>query len=710
MLDSTCRVRIDVGLSAPNLFVVGLRGVDKVSGLFRFDVDVVADRADVAAADEVDLGELVGKPCHITFESGFLEDLVGDAQKVHGCVTRVEQGDREERFTSYRITVMPRVTRLAHRSACRIFQETDAQAIAKIILGEHGFSGSDFDFRFSESLIARPYCVQYRETDWDFLCRILGDEGVFSFFKHDGQKEVLVFGNEHAVHPNLQGEAKLPYRRRESASPTEECVTAFIPVEALVSGAVSLREWNFEQPDLDGDGHFEVKKESESGSPTALEVYEYPGQYTAASPDGGTRARLRLEQLQTGKRNARGESTSPRMAAGHVFELDGHYRADLNDKYLLLEVYHRVSSGAGDAGHDGTIHAYRAEFVAQLRDTPFRPSLRVAKPRIQGVQTALVVGPKGEEVHTDDRGRVLLKFHWDRAPDREAPTAWVRVAQFWGSNEYGAFFLPRIKQEVVVAFEDGDPDRPLVVGTIFFGPPPIALPANKTQSTIKSRSTPHGSGANEIRFEDKKDSEELYLHAEKDLSVEVENDATHSIGNDESRSVEHDRKTDIGHDESIEVGGNYQGSIGGNSSHTIGGTQDLSVSKASSVRLGDTSSLEVAKGTTVKVGGALQADVSKTMELKVADATTVTITKALKLKAKTIAIEAEDELTIKVGDVSISLKKNGDFSVKAGKVTVAASKDAKLTSDKSIVLKAGKDFKAEASANVVLKGSKIAGN
>ena len=478
-IDSACRVRIDVGLSAPALYVASLRGVDRMSDLFRYEIDVMADGGAGTDSDTLDLEALVGKPCHITFQSAFLDDLLGDVHSIHGFVTRIVQGDHEERFTNYRITVMPRVSKLTHRSACRIFQELDAKSIAETILKEHGFSsGTDFDFRLSEAPIPRPYCVQYRETDWDFLTRIMQEDGIFSFFVHDGEKEMIVYGSEYPVHPNLPGAAKVPFRARADAMTGIEAVNAISVGESLVSGAVKLREWNFEEPDLTGSSPLESEKDSTSGSPVALEIYDYPGQFSIAAPDGKTRANVRMEQVQGGKRVANGEANSPRFAAGHIFELSGHYRSDLDAKYVLVEVYHRIAA-AGDAGHEDTVFGYHCEFVAQPREVQFRALPRGPKPRIPGVQTALVVGPKGEEIHTDDRGRVLLKFHWDRAPDREKPTAWVRVAQLWGSTDWGAFFLPRIDQEVIVAFEDGDPDRPLVVGTVSVSYTHLTLPTNR---------------------------------------------------------------------------------------------------------------------------------------------------------------------------------------------------------------------------------------
>lgn len=707
LTDSTCHVHFDVGL--PDLSVAAVRGVDRISELFRFEIDVVIGNPD--EADSLDLEGLIGKPCHLKFTSEFLEAQLGDDHIFHGFVTRIQQGDHDEHFTNFRITMMPRVAKLTHRSSCRIFQEADAQAIVEKILGEHGFAkGTDFDFRLSEALIERPYCVQYRETDWDFVTRILQEDGVFCFFIHDATKETLVFGSENPVHPNLVGGAAIPFHRREAGAALQETISAITVGESLLTGAVRLREWNFQQPDLTGDAHFEVDVTS-AKSPAALEVYDYPGQYAVASPDGKGRAKIRLEQLQTGKRVAHGESTSPRMTAGHVFEMTGHYRDDFNVKYVVLEVHHRVSTAIGDIGLENAAQSYSSEFVAQPREVPFRPAPRGPKPRIPSVQTALVVGPAGEEIHTDERGRVLLKFHWDRAPDREAPTAWVRVAQIWGSSEWGAFFLPRIEQEVVVAFEDGDPDRPLVVGTVYYHTPPLALPANKTQSTIKSRSTPKGDGYNELRFEDKKDAEEIHIHAQKDLDMVILNNTTHNTGNDESWTIGHDRTTDVGNDDKLTVGKDQTIEIKGNFKETISGTSTVEVTKASAVTLDATSSLEITKASTVKIGGTSSVEITNNSELKVSAAAKATIAKALAVKAKTIAIEAEDELTITVGKVSVVLKKNGDVTLTAGgKITVEAEKDLAIESKKSITLKGGKDIKAEASSNVVLKGSKIAGN
>ncbi len=698
-------VRIDVGVE--DLYVAGLRGVDRISELFRYEIDVVGDlNVSGTQSATFDLEGLVGTPCHLTFDDGSAQT------HVHGFVSRVQRGDKDSRFVKYRITMVPRISKLTHKAACRIFLEADARKIATEILGEHGFSkGTDFDFRLSEDPVARPYCVQYRETDWDFINRILLEDGIFGFFVHDDSKEMLVFGAERDVHPAISGDPTLPFRDRTKATSEAEYISAFNLSEALTSGAVTLREWNFEQPDLTGDKHFEVEKKVTKGkSPTALEIYDYPGQYPAATPGGAARAKIRLEQLQAGKRVAQAESNSHRMMAGHSFSLSEHY--EFNGKYVLLEVYHRVSSDPSDIGHHDTAHNYRSELVVQPADVPVRPAPRGPKPRIPGVQTALVVGPKGEEIHTDERGRVLLKFHWDRDPDREAPTAWVRVAQMWGSGPYGAYFIPRMDQEVVVAYEDGDPDRPLVVGTVYHEAIPIALPANKTQSVIKTQSTPKGAGKNnELRFEDKKDEEQIYVHAQKDVVVVTENDVTSLTKHDEEWTIGNDRVTDVARDDTVTIGRHQKIQIDGNLTLDVAGTSAVAVTKASTVTLSDTSSVDITKASTVKVGGTSSVEVTKAFDLKVSDAGSATFVKALKVKAKAIAIEAEDELSIKVGKATLVMKKNGDITLTGGgKIVVEATGDMNVESKKSLSLKGGKDVKAEASSNLVLKGSKVAGN
>ena len=414
------------------------------------------------------------------------------------------------------------------------------------------------------------------------------------------------------------------------------------------------------------------------------------------------------------------------LAVGSLFQLTDHPRDDQNEvDCLVVSTRIHLQAAAGESGDQATAPSVHCSFTAMPAAAPFRAARLTPKPFVQGPQTAIVVGPSGEEIHTDEHGRVKVHFHWDRLGKKdENSSCWVRVATPWAGAARGWVSVPRMGDEVVVDFLEGDPDCPLITGSVYNGAqkPPWALPANKTQSGILTRSSMKGAAnanANTLRFEDKKGSEQLFLHAEKNQDIEVENDETHWVGHDRSKTIDHDETVHVKHDrtetvdnnETITIGVNRTESVGKNESISIGvnrtedvgSNESISIGKNRSESVGENESIDIGKdraetvgqNETVSIGKNREHTIGKDDKLEVADNRTTQIGKDDKIQiGKKLYIEAGDEITIVTGDASISMKKDGTIQIKGKDITIIGS---------------GK-IGIKASSDMTLKGSKIAEN
>ena len=397
------------------------------------------------------------------------------------------------------------------------------------------------------------------------------------------------------------------------------------------------------------------------------------------------------------------------FVAGHRFTLQQHFRSAMNGKlYMVTSVAHQLTQPSSlRTGEAVEATTYANDFTCVPVDVAFRPPRTTEKPQITGPQTAIVVGPQGEEIYVDKYGRVKVQFHWDRKGRKdENSSCWIRVSRAWASKMWGQVAHPRIGDEVIVEFLEGDPDQPIVTGCVYNAQtmPPYALPDNKTQSGIVSRSSPGGSASNfnEIRFEDKKGSEELFIQAEKDQNTNIKNDQsvtighdqTVDVGNDQSIHVAKDRtlsvdendSTTVGKDRTIEVSGSHTETVSGDMSLSVSKSRTMSVTKDLTESVDGSMSLTVAKDRTSSFQQNLTVEVGKDHKLTVSGGQIVKATKDASLSAKKIQLTADDEITLKTGSASITMKKNGDITIEGKKITIKGSGD------------------------LVLKGSKIAQN
>jgi type VI secretion system secreted protein VgrG len=517
--ESTDRIRLPI-LGAtlttplgPGLDLMAFHAEEFMSGLFHCSLEMLS------SDDSVDLGSMVGESVTVAFD---LPD--GSQRYFNGIVSRFMQGGQtifdsrsEPLQCSYFAELRPWLWLLGKGSDCRIFQNMTVPAIVSEVFSALG--QSDFLDSTTRTYPQREYCVQYNETHLDFVCRLLEEEGIFYYFTHSDGAHTLVLADAPSEIQACSGAAELTYEESAEVDDVNIVYRASV-VESVVAGKHVHDDFNFETPSTD----LEVETPGTHGTQQDRRaIFEYPGGFSNTG-DGTTIGRFRIEQLETRQKVLKGQSLTPALYPGGKFSLSNHFRTDLNAEYAIIRISHLASSGN-----------YSNSFDAIPADVPFRPARTASKPRIPGAQTAIVVGPSGEEIHTDQYARVKVQFHWDRVGAfDDKSSCWVRVAQGWAGKGWGQIFIPRIGQEVVVAFEEGDPDRPLITGSVYNAEQvvPYTMPDDQTKSGLMTRSTLEGetTNFNELRFEDKKGEEQIYIHAEKDFERVVENNDTLKVG------------------------------------------------------------------------------------------------------------------------------------------------------------------------------------
>jgi len=606
-------------LGADMLLLEAFEGEELISGLFDFRLDMESEHGDL------DFSQVVGQSVTIAGT-----DKDGNSRYFNGIVARMVQSG-----LTYHFDMRPKLWELTLTSDNRIFQTKSVPDIVKQVLQEQGVT--DVKDSLTGTYNPRDYCVQYRETGFDFISRLMEEEGIFYFFQHEDGKHTMVLADDASAFEPCPNLASVPFKP-ESAKAWEEqdLVLALNLEQSVVTGKYQADDFNFETPTTQ-------LLSTTSGSGT-LQIYEYPGVYQTKD-EGDDYGKKRLDAMELPTRLVSGESVCRAFATGYKFSLTGHPRADVNDTYVLRRITH-----AGGRRH------YRNSFVAFPSSATFRPPRLTPKPRIAGTQTALVVGKSGEEIWTDQYGRIKVQFHWDQlGQSDENSSCWIRVAQSWAGKNWGAIFLPRIGQEVVVSFLEGDPDRPLITGSVYNGqqPVPYTLPDEQTKSTVKSSSSKGGSGFNEIRLEDKADSEELYIHAQKDMKIDVLNDQTTTITN--NRSVTISEK-----DDSLTVSkGNRSVTVSqGNETLTVSqGDRTIAVSQGKETHsVQSTREVTVTGNETHTNKADFTQNVSGNYTLKVTGSLTIQATGDLTLKTDgSLTVQSGTSLTVKSGtDLSAS--------------------------------------------------------
>ncbi|MCP3944860.1 MAG: type VI secretion system tip protein VgrG [Desulfobacteraceae bacterium] len=466
------------------------------------------------------------------------------------------------------LTIVPDLWLLNLRSNIRIFQNKKSIDIIKKVLKDAGINPTQYKVQTTKAYEPREYCVQYRETDYNFICRLMEEEGIYFYFEHSENNHLIIFTDSKSSHKAIKGDSNINFITRGSLTNKQtEYVTSIKKSCKIQTGKVSIKDYNFQKPS------YKLSAENTGDKFTNHEKYDYPGYFYNDSV-GKIKSTANIENQNAYSNNFNGTSLVPRFIPGSTFSVINHESDDFNIKHLLLSTSHNGSQPQvleSISGNQGT--SYGCSFQSIPAQVQYRPDKLHQKPSVEGVQTAMVTGPAGEEIYTDEYGRIKVQFHWDREGKKDEKTScWMRVSQKWAGPGWGSVFIPRIGQEVIVDFIDGDPDRPIVTGAIYNGDnkPPYPLPDEKTKSTIRTESSPGGEGYNEIRFEDKKGEEELYIQAEKDRTELIKNNSTTTVKNDSFLTVEKNRTTIIkGEKESLSIeNGTREISVKGIETHT----------------------------------------------------------------------------------------------------------------------------------------------
>jgi len=663
------------------LLLAQLNAHEAISSPFFYDLELMSER------DDIDFAAVIGKPMavHLTLANG-------NERYFNGIVSRFSQGPAADRFTSYHAEVVPWIWLLRRRAGCRIYQHKTVPDIIKALLAETGFG--DVEFQLSGDFPEREYCVQYRETDLNFISRLAEEEGIAYFFKHTDKQHTLVFFNSPSAAAPCPGQASAHYASQVDEVAPGGSLSDFRVEHELATGKYALTDYNFEDPSMSLLAT--TTSSTTLGGNDKFEVYDHPGEYLQLS-EGERRVKLRMQAEEAAAIRIHGQSDCAAFVPGYRFDLQGHYRGDYNTSYLITEVTHQVMQDVGDAG---TGSSYTNTLACLPHSVPMRPLQRTPRPLITGVQTATVVGASGKEIDVDAHGRVVVQFHWDREGGRnENSSCRIRVSQNWAGKNWGMISNPRIGQEVIVEFIEGDPDRPIVTGRVYNGEQtvPYDLPANATQTGIKTRSSLEGAAANfnEIRFEDKKGEEQLFIHAEKNQDIEVENDETQSIGHNRTESVGNDEKITItanrtesvGKDESITIEKNRTESVGENEIVSIGKDQTIDVTANRRLSVGKDERTSISEKRIEEVGTDEEVTISKNRTHSVGEKDSLSV-------GKDLVIDAGDSISLTTGDASITLKKDGTILI--------SGKDIKLDGSGKIDVKASSD--------VTIKGSTVKQN
>ncbi|HUE22742.1 MAG TPA: type VI secretion system tip protein TssI/VgrG [Bryobacteraceae bacterium] len=608
--------RVKTSLGDDALLLDSFSGVERVSEPFRFVLRLLSPDPNV------DMQSLLTQPVVLSLQ---LDD---DSERhIHGNISRMKLLHYgSDGMAAYEAEVVPWFWFLSLFSDCRIFQNQSVPDIVEKVFKDRGFS--DFKSSLKGTYNPREYCVQYRESDFNFVSRLLEEEGIFYFFEQSEEKHTLVLGDDATAFAACPDQATARFMPSEGGRMDDDTVATLEAEFRIRTGTASLTDYDFTQPNT---SLFSTLAGQQQG-----EAYDYPGKYSTKD-DGDHYARIRLEELEVGISTVRGESNCMGFQSGYKFTLSDHYRDSANTDYTLLMLEHHARNSSYRAGQVDPFD-YRNRFEAIPNSVPFRPPRRARKPVIEGTQTAMVVGKSGEEIWTDQYGRVVVQFFWDRiGTSDENSSCWIRVAQGWAGKQWGFIAIPRIGQEVIVSFLEGDPDRPIITGSVYNAVqmPPYTLPDNQTQSTWKSMSSKGGGGFNELRFEDNKGSEQIFIHGEKDMDMRIKNDRREWIGEDRHLVVTRDKLEKTGRDSHLDLTRDHIEKIGRDHHLAIGGKEAISITGSHSL--------------------AVTGDVIEQFSGNHSSQ----VTQNLYLKAMQVVIEASVGLTIKAGSNFITIDPSG---------------------------------------------------
>ncbi|MGA4321362.1 type VI secretion system Vgr family protein [Ectopseudomonas hydrolytica] len=732
---STRAVQVNGPLGPNVLLLQGMDGSEELGRPFQYHLELTSEDGSVK------FDQLLGKPMGLS-----LELPNGGDRYFHGIVCACRQTVGIGQFAGYQVTLRPWLWLLSRTSDCRIFQNKTVPDIIKQVFRDLGFS--DFEDSLSRSYREWEYCVQYRETSFDFVSRLMEQEGIYYYFRHEKARHVLVLADAYGAHSTVDGYASVPFYPPELQMRERDHFYDWQLAREVQPGSLALTDYDFQRPSASLDVRSSV---SRSHGNAEYPLFDYPGEYVQ-SKDGEHYARTRIEAIHTQFERVQLRGRARGLGSGHLFKLSGYERADQNREYLVVGARYRIRQEAYETGFGDNLEQFTSELDCMDASQAFRPLPLTPMPIVRGPQTAMVVGPSGEEIWTDQYGRVKVHFYWDRHDQSdENSSCWMRVSQAWAGKNWGAIQIPRIGQEVIVSFLEGDPDRPIITGRVYNAEQtvPYDLPANATQSGVKSRSSKEGTPANfnEIRMEDKKGEEQLFIHAEKNQDIEVENDETHWVGHDRTKTIDNDetvhvkhdrtetvdnnetitigvdrtekvgnnetitigvdrtekvgsnekisignnRTEDVGSDESITIGANRTEKVGSNEKISIGNNRTEDVGSDESITIGSNRTEKVGKNEDISIGSNQSTSIGKNESRSVGQSRDSSIGKDDSLSVgKNFSLNAGDSITLTTGSASITMKKDGTITIRGKNITIDGSGAINVKASKNVVVKGQK--------------------
>jgi type VI secretion system secreted protein VgrG len=669
------------------LLPASLSGSEQLGHLFSYQLKMWSE------VDDIDLRSLLGSSITVTYEE---EDY---KRKFNGIVADVSQGGvgsfQGKRYSEYMATLVPKPWLLLHKVDCRIYLNQSVPEIVKTVLGEIGYS--DVKQSLSGNYPKREYCVQYREDYFNFISRLMEQEGIYYFFQHSDGVHTMVLADSLGAHSATPGFATLPYLP-ETAADTgqhETAITEFSAARSVQTVKYSLTDYDPLKPRTKLLGSSTIDNADENHSVSGLESFDYPGAHVTSAV-GEHYAQVRIEAINAAQSEVSGTTSASGLLTGALFTLEGFPRSSLNKEYLVVGSTVQIENPEHGSDATGPREEVCCSFTAIRSQQPFRTMPTAEKPVIVGVQTAIVTGSKtDEDIAVDKYGRIQVNFHWNMPDKKNAHcSCFARVASSWAGKNWGAVNIPRVGQEVVVSFIEGDPDRPLIVGSVYNADnmPPYSLPGNKTQSGVKSRSLLGGDADfNELRFEDKKGEEDFFIHAQKDMHEEVENDHTVTIDHDEIITIKNDQTAEIKHDRT----------------HTIDNDDKLTVKNDQTVTIQNNRTHKVDQEEKLTVGANSTHDITQKFKL---DAGTEI---QLVCGMSSITMKASGEIEIKGSTIKINgmqkIEAVGMMGVKVEgmKVELEAMTTAKMVGALSAAVESGVSTKVLGGAQVGITGAII---
>ena len=655
------------------LLINELNGSEHLSSLYSYEYELIAP----ADKDPVNHDNIVGKQVTVSMD---LKD--GKFRYITGVVKRFAEIGLDNNYRYYRLEAVPWLWMLTLRSDCRIFQFKSVIDVIKEVFDawKGKFAGVvDYKDATTGQHEKWDYITQYRETDFNFVSRLMEHEGIFYFFEHTDSGHKLVFADEKAAHQPLANAPKISFSQLGGTGEwTDDVITSLRFDQSMRPGKYTLRDYHFQLP----SSNLEKKEPSKASTANDfLELYDFPGEYahiynkppseqgeasSKADPQGEQVSKWRMQEQDSSFTGVHGESTSPNLLPGFRFELLDGPKGLKAKKFIITSVSHTASQHPGYQSGWDLKESYRNSFTCIPLDQGFTPPRVTPKPVVQGPHVAVVVGPSGEEIYVDEYGRVKVQFPWDRlGSNDDKSSCWCRVSQPWGGAQWGAMWIPRIGQEVIVEFLEGDPSHPIITGRVYNANvmPPYTLPDKKTVSTFKSRSSPQGGDENynELRFEDKKGSEQIFINAEKDLDLNVENDTREAIKNNRHLVVTQNQVEQIGADKHLHVKANHFEAIDSDMHLAVKGVQNVKITGKQSLNIGSDKMEQITGASSLKVGGDVKEQVGGGVSLQVGSSMNEKVGATWAKEAvQTVHIKAGMTLILEAG-MQLSLKGPGGF-------------------------------------------------